>query len=167
MKAASDRVPLSPNQRGSIQNIKFVRGLNQVSFHAFQRQNAMEETMCDYSLETYRSRPAQLGEKYETHRFPSFSIGFIAPCDPSTAVCMACDTKLRLEGIPEKLQKAYFVTRNEDVTFTRLEDGPHHDGVRFGNGAEVTLQQLGTGVQGWVYDALSAPLEVRETAEVL
>jgi hypothetical protein len=55
----------------------------------------------------------------------------------------------------------------EDVTFTRLEDGPHHDGVRFGNGAEVTLQQLGTGVQGWVFDALSSPLTVRETPEVL
>ena len=146
-------------------NIKFAWELNQVSSHAFQRQNAMEETMCDYSLETYRSRPAQLGERYETHRFPSFSIGFIAPGDPSTAVCMACDTKLRLEGIPEKVQRAYFVTRNEEVTFTRLEDGPHHDGVRFGNGAEVTLQQLGTGVQGWVYDALSSPLAVRETAE--
>jgi hypothetical protein len=35
--------------------------------------------MCDYSLEHYRSRPAQLGEKYETHRFESRSIGFIAP----------------------------------------------------------------------------------------
>ena len=80
---------------------------------------------------------------------------------------MACDTKLRLEGIPEKVQRAFFVTRNEDVTFTRLEDGPHHDGVRFGNGAEVTLQQLGTGVQGWVFDALSSPLTVRETPEVL
>ena len=123
--------------------------------------------MCDYSLETYRSRPAQLGEKYETHKFPSFSIGFIAPGDPSTAVCMACDTKLRLEGIPEKVQRAFFVTRNEDVTFTRLEDGPHHDGVRFGNGTEVTLQQLGPGVQGWVFDALSSPLTVRETPEVL
>ena len=44
---------------------------------------------------------------------------------------------------------------------------PHHDGVRFGNGAEVTLQQLGTGVQGWVFDALSSPLTVRETPEVL
>jgi hypothetical protein len=89
------------------------------------------------------------------------------PGDPSTAVCMACDTKLRLEGIPEKIQRAYFVTRNEDVTFTRLEDGPHHDGVRFGNGAEVTLQQLGTGVQSCVYDALSSPLAVRETAKAL
>ena len=77
---------------------------------------------------------------------------------------MACDTKLRLEGIPEKVQRAFFVTRNEDVTFTRLEDGPHHDGVRFGNGAEVTLQQLGTGVQGWVFDALSSPLTVRSAS---
>ena len=54
--------------------------------------------MCDYSLEAYRSRPARLGERYETHRFESHSIGFIAPGDPSTAVCMAYDTKLRLEA---------------------------------------------------------------------
>jgi hypothetical protein len=57
--------------------------------------------MCDYSLEHYRSRPAQLGERYETHQFESRSIGFVAPGDPSTAVCMACDTTLRLENVPE------------------------------------------------------------------
>jgi hypothetical protein len=39
--------------------------------------------------------------------------------------------------------------------------------MRFSNGAEVTLQQLGAGVHGWVYDALSSPLAVRETAEAL
>ena len=39
-------------------------------------QKPMEEIMCDYSLEHYRSRPAQLGEKYETHQFESRSIGF-------------------------------------------------------------------------------------------
>ena len=61
--------------------------------------------MCDYSLEAYRSRPARLGERYETHRFESYSIGFVAPGDPSTAVCMAYDTKLRLEGIPEVLPR--------------------------------------------------------------
>src|SRR4029077_20751450 len=99
--------------------------------------------MCDYSLEFYRSRPAQLGERYETHQFPSFSVGFIAPGDPSTAVCMACDTKLKLEDIPERVQRAYFVSPTEEVIFTRLEKGPHHDGVRFGNSAEVTLQELG------------------------
>ena len=95
--------------------------------------------MCDYSLEHYRSRPAQLGEKYETHQFENWSIGFIAPGDASTAICMACDTKLRLEGIPERIQRRLRVSANENVTFTRLEAGPHHDGVRFANGAEVTL----------------------------
>lgn len=42
--------------------------------------------MCDYSLEHYRSRPAQLGEKYESHQFECRSIGFIAPGDAGTAV---------------------------------------------------------------------------------
>jgi hypothetical protein len=125
----------------------------------------MEEIMCDYSLEAYRSRPTQLGEIYETHQFPSYSIGFIAPGDPSTAICMACDTKLRLEGIPERVQRANAISANEDVTFTRLEKGPHHDGVRFANGAEVTLQALGVGVKGYVYNALSSPVWMPETAE--
>jgi hypothetical protein len=61
--------------------------------------------MCDYSLEFHRSRPAQLGERYETHRFEGRSIGFIAPGDPLTAVCMACDTRLRLEDVPEMVQR--------------------------------------------------------------
>ena len=123
--------------------------------------------MCDYSLEVYRSRPAQLGERYETHEFGSLSIGFIAPGDPSIAVCMACDTTLRLEGIPERVQKAASVSANEDVTFTRLEAGPHHDGVRFANGAEVTLQALGPGVKGYVHNALSWPVFIPKTAEAV
>jgi hypothetical protein len=59
--------------------IKFSNTLNQSLLPAFKGNNAMEETMCDYSLEAYRSRPAQLGEQYETHQFLSYSIGFIAP----------------------------------------------------------------------------------------
>jgi hypothetical protein len=39
-----------------------------------------------------------------------------------------------------------------------LDNGPHHDGVRFANGAEVTLQELGPGVKGYIYDALLSPL---------
>jgi hypothetical protein len=114
--------------------------------------------MCDYSLEAYRSRPARLGEKYETRLFKSHSIGFVAPGDPSTAVCMECDMKLRLEGIPERVQRTKRVSANEDVTFTRIENDSHHDAVRFGNGAEVTLQQLGPGVKAYLHDALSSAI---------
>jgi hypothetical protein len=127
----------------------------------------MEEAMCDYSLEAYRSRPAQLGERYETHQFPSYSIGFIAPGDASTAVCMAYHTKLRLEGISEIVRKRLGVSAKEDVTFTRLEAGPHHDGVRFANGAEATLQALGSGVQAYLTDSLLSPVRKTETVEAL
>jgi hypothetical protein len=80
---------------------------------------------------------------------------------------MAYDTKLRLEGIPEVIQRSLCVSADEDVTFTRLEKGPHRDGVRFANGAEVALQRLGPGVKGYIYDALSSPLWRIESAEVM
>lgn len=110
--------------------------------------------MCDYSLEVYRSRPAQAGERYQTHLFSSGTIGFIAPGDPSVAVCMACDTRLKLEGLPEPVQRSCGIGPDEMVTFIRLEDGLHHDGVRFDNGAQVRLQQLGPGVKGWLIESL-------------
>jgi hypothetical protein len=127
--------------------------------------NAMEKTMCDYSLAAYRTRPVQLGERYETHRFESYSIGFIAPGDPSTAVCIAYDMRLRLEGIPERVQRAKAVSANEDVTFIRLETGPHHDGVRFANSAEVSLQELGLGVTGYLHNTPLSSIWLPKTAE--
>jgi hypothetical protein len=80
---------------------------------------------------------------------------------------MAYDMKLRLEGIPERVQRAKCVSANEDVTFTRLEKGFHHDGVRFANGAEATLQDLGPGVRGYLSNALSSPVWSPETVEAV
>jgi hypothetical protein len=120
--------------------------------------------MCDYSLETYRSRPARVGERYETHRFESYTVGFVAPGDRATAVCMACDTKLHLEGIPEGIQRAFGVSANEEVTFVRLENRRHHDGVRFTNGSQISLQELGRGVTGYLTDALTESLRPPERA---
>lgn len=120
--------------------------------------------MCDYSLETYRSRPAQVIERYETHRFSSGTVGFAAPGDPSTAICMACDMRLKLEGIPKTVQTTYGVSADEEVTFIRLETGQHHDGVRFANGAEVSLQTLGAGVKACLTDALQTPRREPEFA---
>jgi hypothetical protein len=79
---------------------------------------------------------------------------------------MAYDTKLRLEGIL-RLCKDRSAYRHEDVIFTRLEGGPHHDGLRFANGAEVALQKLGPGVKAYIYDALLSPLWKAESAEVV
>jgi hypothetical protein len=126
--------------------------------------------MCDYSLEIYRSRPAVTGERYETHRFTSGSIGFVSPGAPDVAVCMACDTRLEVAQIPSHVQARFGVADSAAATFVRIEGGPHHDGVRFPNGAEVTLQQLGPGVAAIVVDALTTPRKEaarpRELAEV-
>ncbi len=123
--------------------------------------------MCDYSLELYRSRPAQQGEKYRTHRFPSGSVGFIAPGDTSTAVCMASDMRLKLEGIPESVQQIHGVSANEDVTFVRLDSGCYRDGVRFANGAKANLQRLGPRVNAVVTDALLTPRRELETVHAI
>jgi hypothetical protein len=123
--------------------------------------------MCDYSLEMYRSRPAQVGEEYSSHRFPSGSVGFVSPGDTSVAVCMACDTRLKLENISEHVQRTYGVTASEEVVFIRREVGPHHDAVRFANGAELTLQQLGPNVKAGLIDGLTTPAWTRETVEAL
>ena len=38
--------------------------------------------------------------------------------------------------------------------------------LRFANGAEVSLQKLGPGVKGYIYDALLSPLWKPRAAEV-
>ncbi len=102
--------------------------------------------MCDYSLELYRSRPAQIGEKYVLTHFRSGSRGFASPGDCSTAVCIPYDTQLRLEGIPERLQDELGVESDEEVTFTRVDHGRYRDWVRFANGAKTSLQRLNPGI---------------------
>jgi hypothetical protein len=123
--------------------------------------------MCDYSLEAYRSRPAREGEQYVTHRFSSSAIGFIAPGDTTTAVCMAYDTQLQLEEIPQTVQAGLGVPAKTRATFARLEGGVFQDGVRFENGAQITLQQLGPGVKAVVVDALVSPRRERKFADAL
>lgn len=120
--------------------------------------------MCDYSLEAYRSRPARKGERYVTNRFESGSIGLTAAGDRSTAVCVAPDMQLRLQGHPKEVQDRFDVGPDEDVSFVRLdrELNWYQDGVRFDNGAEVLLQDLGRGITAIVTASLDDRAEHRK-----
>ena len=127
--------------------------------------------MCDYSLEMYRSRPARAGERYETQRFVSGSIGFVSPADPHTAVCMAADTKLKIEKIGDTLCRKLGILDAVEATFVRIDQGPHHDGVRFASGTEITLQELGAGVVAYLvgteaYEVLTPSRTARVTMEM-
>ena len=50
--------------------------------------------MCDYSLQTVRSRPARVGDKLRTRDFFTGTRGFAAPEDANTAVCVLPGTEL-------------------------------------------------------------------------
>jgi len=102
--------------------------------------------MCDYSLEMYGSRPAREGELYMTTRFPSGSIGFAAPGDPRTAVCVQCDTKVTLTDIPASMQAAFGIGATAKTIFAQRETGLYRDGLRLMDGRFVSLQDLPTGV---------------------
>jgi hypothetical protein len=109
--------------------------------------------MCDYSLEAYQSQPAVTGERYVLDQFPSGSKGFTTRPGCTTAVCMAADARLRLEGISYALQEAHGIGAVEEVTMIRREPGPYHDGVKFQNGREILLQALDRGVTATVLPA--------------
>ena len=111
--------------------------------------------MCDYSLETYRSRPAANEEQYTLHRFRSGTLGFVARTDCTTAVCIPAGGRLRLEGLDERLQRAFGVGPTEEVVMIRLRlrDNMHRDGVRFGDGREVLLQSLNAGLSAMLVAA--------------
>jgi hypothetical protein len=119
--------------------------------------------MCDYSLEMYQSRPAQVGEEYISNRFPSGSVGFVCQGDQSVAICMSCDSELKLSRIPPVVQEQAGVTDSETVTFTQVDGALHRDSVRFRNGKILSLQALGPGVTAWLIQTLDQP--TRQPAE--
>lgn len=123
--------------------------------------------MCDYSLEAYRSRPAREGERYVTTRFASGTMGLASPGDSSIPICVQCDTQLMLEDISSELQARLGIGPREEATFVRLEQSPFRDGVRFGNGKEISLQQMQPGIGVTVTALLeNAPQTLRTTADL-
>ena len=75
--------------------------------------------MCDYSLQTVRSRPARVGDKLTTHNFYTGTRGFAAPEDVSTAVCVLPGTELAF---------AKPVMRSPRVLFGWKAERPHSAG---------------------------------------
>lgn len=121
--------------------------------------------MCDYSLEMYSSRPAREGERYVTTRFPSGSMGLADPGQPGTAVCMACDARLAITGLPAELAARHGFAESEVATFVRLDSGVYRDGLRFANGVELSLQQIPVGVSMELVPVEPVKLPFAEVAE--
>ena len=73
----------------------------------------------------------------------------------------------KLEGISSDLQTRLGVSDEERVIFARLEHSAYRDGIKFGNGKEISLQLLGSGVGATLIATAQKPQGNRERRVVL
>jgi hypothetical protein len=127
--------------------------------------------MCDYSLQTVRSRPARVGDKLTTHHFNTGTIGFAAPEDANTAVCVLPGTELAFAtAIRCRRPRGLFgwnanVVNHTTAIFRQVnKDNPrsHHDALEFPDGQIVLLTHM---IQGQKATVLQLPAQPATAAE--
>src|SRR3984893_15378114 len=127
--------------------------------------------MCDYSLQTVRSRPAKVGEKLKTRHFNTGTIGFAAPEDCNTAVCVLPGTELAfakpVSCRPRGLVGWKALTLNHTTAIFRQvnKDNPltNHDALEFPDGRMVLLTHLLEGQEATVLQLPAQPVTAAET----
>lgn len=116
--------------------------------------------MCDYSLQSVRSRPAKIADKLVTRNFGTGTRGFCPHDDPATAVCVLPGTELAFDGpidanVPARPHRtAIFRQVNKTVEFA------HHDAIELPDGQIVLLTGLAEGQTATVLQLPAAPKTV-------
>jgi hypothetical protein len=126
--------------------------------------------MCDYSLQTVRSRPAKVGEKLRTQRFITGTSGFAAPEDASTAVCVLPGTELAFASAMKCSPRGLFAWKPRVIHHTTAifrqvnKDNPrtHHDALEFPDGQMVLLNEVFEGQEATVLQLPAQPVTVAE-----
>jgi hypothetical protein len=125
--------------------------------------------MCDYSLHTVASRPAEVGDKLVTTGFANtISQGFCGVGKPNVAVCLMPGTELAFEKdtvywhpLAQVFPRLRFRTRGATVARFRqikLNDPKtHHDALEFANGRIVLLTKLCPGQRATVLQLPAQP----------
>ena len=122
--------------------------------------------MCDYSLHNVKSRPAKVGDRLSTHNFNTGTIGFAAPEDASTAVCVLPGTELAFATAVRCGRdglfgwKASTVINHTTAIFRQInKDKPrmHHDALEFPDGQIVRLTDVCEGQEATVLQLPAQP----------
>ena len=124
--------------------------------------------MCDYSLHFVASRPAKVGDKLVSTRFPETTTrGFASVDDRNVAVCLLPGTELAFEK--EVRCETAFVFRSKFghtvAMFREINKGQsnvHHDALEFPDGKIVLLTHLCKGQRATV---LQLPAHPRITVD--
>jgi len=126
--------------------------------------------MCDYSLNSIKSRPANVGDKLTTRDFGTGTRGFAASEDASVAVCVRPGTELsfaREVGCQSigMLGWRNKISKHKTAIFRQVNKervAAHHDALEFPDGKIVLLTCLGEGQEATV---LQLPAQPRTAVE--
>ena len=128
--------------------------------------------MCDYSLQSIKSRPAKVGDELTTRDFGTGTRGFAASEDPCVAVCVLPGTELAFAQDVKRLSTRLWPWHRDGAIeyktaiFRQINKdkiAAHHDALEFPNGQIVLLTFLCEGQQATV---LQLPAEPRTVVEV-
>ena len=121
--------------------------------------------MCDYSLDLVASRPAKVGDKLVSTRFPSSTTrGFASVEERNVAVCLLPGTELAFEKEVQCDAGFVFHSRRQIghklAQFRQVNKGQssvHHDALEFPDGHIVLLTQLCEGQHATVLQLPAGP----------
>ena len=126
--------------------------------------------MCDYSLHLVASRPAKVGDKLVSTRFPETTTrGFASVDERSVAVCLLPGTELAFEK-EVRCKTGIFSWRHEHTVakFQQVNKGKsnvHHDALEFPDGTIVLLTRLCEGQRATVLQLPARPRVTVDDAE--
>ena len=126
--------------------------------------------MCDFSLQSVRSRPAKVGDKLVTRDFGTGTRGFAAVDDPKVAVCLKPGTELafgrEVAILPHGLLGWKTKTTNHQTAIFRQINKDkltaHHDALEFPDGRIELLTLLCEGQTATVLQLPAQPASVSE-----
>jgi hypothetical protein len=127
--------------------------------------------MCDFSLQSVKSRPAKVGDKLTTRDFGTGTRGFAASENPSVAVCVLPGTELAFAHDVERLRTRLWpwhggTIKDKTAIFRQINKGKvaaHHDALEFPDGQIVLLTFLREGQQATVLQFPAEPKTVVES----
>jgi len=129
--------------------------------------------MCDFSLQSVRSRPAQVGDKLVTQDFGTGTRGFAAADDRGLAVCVLPGTELAFAAdvacLPAGLLGWKAKTVNHQTAIFRQVNkdkmAAHHDALEFPDGRIVLLTLLCEGQPATVLQLPARPTTAEEARD--
>jgi hypothetical protein len=126
--------------------------------------------MCDFSLQSVRSRPAQVGDKLVTRDFGTGTRGFASAEDFGMAVCLLPGTELAFAGEVACLPAGLLgwktnTIKHETAIFRQVNKeklAAHHDALEFPDGRTVLLTLL---CENQTVTVLQLPAQPKTEAE--